>query len=82
MEPLGDVDGDVVDAVLHGTLAQRGEELHHMATVGVGDFVGLHFQLPAAFQVDEEVRAGVKLQVHLVSEVIGMEDYDFVLVVA
>ncbi len=55
VEPLGDVDGDVVDAVLHGALAEGGEEVGHLAAVFGGDFVGLQFQLVAGLEVDEEV---------------------------
>lgn len=81
MESPGDVDGHVVDMVLHGTLAQCVEELRHLAAVGIGHLFGLQLQLTATFEVDEEVRARVIVEVDLVGEVVGMEDNDFVLVV-
>lgn len=82
METLCDVDGYVVDTVLHGALAQGSEHFRHLTTVGVGDFCGLEFELAAAFEVDEEVRASVVIEVHLVGKVVGVENDDFVLVVA
>ena len=81
MESLGDVDGHVVDMVLHGTLAQCVEELRHLTAVGVGDLVGLELKLAVGLEVDEEVRTGVVVEVDLVGHVIGMENDDFVLVV-
>ena len=41
MEALGDVDGDVVDAVLHGAASEVGEGLRHLVPVGFGHLVGL-----------------------------------------
>ena len=82
MESLGDVDRDVVDAILHGALAKGGKHFRHLAAVGVGDLVGLELKLAVGLEVDEEVRTGVVVEVHLVSHVIGMENDDFVLVMA
>ena len=53
VEALGDVHRDIVDAILHRTLAERREELLHLAAVGIGNFVGLQAQLAPAFEVDE-----------------------------
>ena len=81
METLGDVDGDIVDAVLHGALAQGGKEVGHLSAVVVGDLLGLNFQLAAALEVDELIRAGVVGEVEFVCAVEGVEEDDFVLVV-
>ena len=53
VEALGDVDGDVVDAVLQGALLQVGLLAQHLAAVGFGDFGGLQTQLAAGLEVDE-----------------------------
>lgn len=47
VEALGDIDGDIVDVILHGSLAQGGELLGHLTTIFSGHFVGLESQLMA-----------------------------------
>ena len=81
MESLSYVDRDVVNPVLHGAPAQGGEHFGHVAPVGLGDFVGLEFELAATFEVDEEMRAGVVVEVDFVGKVVGVEDDDFMFVV-
>ena len=80
MESLGDVDGDIVDAILHGALAEGGEHLRHLTAVVGGDLLGLQPQFLSTLEVDEEVRPGIIVEVHLVGHIIGMEDNDLVLV--
>ena len=80
MEALGDIDGDIVDVILHGALTEGVERLRHLTPVVGSDLLGLQFQLPAVLEVDEEVRTGIIIQVYLESPVIGMENDDFVFV--
>ena len=82
VESPGYVDRDIFYPVLHGTLAQGGEGFGHLTPVGFGHLTGLEFELLPAFEVDEEVRAGVIVEVDLMGEVVGVEDDDFVFVVA
>jgi len=82
VETLGDVDGDVVDAILHGSLFEGREEVGHLSTVGIGKVGGLQADLALGFEVDEEVGTGVEVEVDLVGEVVGVEKDDLVLVVA
>ena len=82
VEVLGDVEGDVVDAILHGALAETVEEVGHLAAVGVGEVGGLQADLALGFEVDEKMGAGVEVEVDLVGEVVGVEEDDLVLVVA
>jgi hypothetical protein len=80
MEALSDIDGDVVDAVLHGALTKGGKHLRHLATVVGGHLFRLQPQLLTALEIDEEMGTGVIVEVHLVGHVIGVKDNDFVLV--
>lgn len=81
VETLSDVDGDVFNVVLDSCLSEGGEEIRHLAPIGVGDFVGLEFELAAALEVDEEVRPRIVIEVHLMGKVVGVEDDDFMFVV-
>lgn len=82
VEALGDVDGDIVDAILHGTLAEGVEEGGHLLAVGVGNLIGLEADLAAVFEVDEEGGSCIEVEVDFVGEVVGVEEDDLVLVVA
>lgn len=82
MESQDYVDGDIVDSVLHGSLAEGGEHVRHLAAVFSGDLVGLELELTTGFEVDEEMGPRVVVEVDLMDEVIGMEDDDLMLVVA
>ena len=82
VEALGDVEGDVVDAILHGALAETVEEVGHLAAVGVGEVAGLEPDLALCLKVDEKMGAGVEVEIDFVGEVVGVEEDDLVLVVA
>ena len=82
MESLCNINGHVVDAILHGMLAERRKQFFHLPAVGIGDLMGLQLHLTAALQIDEEVGASVVVEVDFMGEVIGMEDDNFVFVVA
>jgi hypothetical protein len=82
VEALSDIDGDVVDTILHGSLTECGEQCRHLAAVIGSDLFWLQPQLLAALEVDKEMGTGIKIEVHFVSHVIGMENDDFVLVMA
>ena len=73
MEPLSDVDGDIVDAVLHGTVGEVGKKGLHLAAVGVSHLGGLQTQLTAALEVDEAVGPGIVVKFNLVGAVECME---------
>lgn len=73
MESLDYVDGDVVDAVLHGAVLEFGLLLFHLAAVGVGYFRWLEAELAAGFEVDELMGSGVVVELQLMGAVEGVE---------
>ena len=75
------VDRDVVDAILHGALAEGGEHFGHLVTVLGGYFFRLQAQLLARLEVDEKMGLGTVVKINLVGHVVGMENDNFVLVV-
>lgn len=82
MEAESDVYGLVVDVVLKGTMLQGVEGLVHLPAVGFGDFGGVESQLLATLEVDEQVWTGGVVEFQFVALVIGVEEDDFVFVVA
>ena len=82
MESLCDIDRNIIDTILHGALAQGGEHLRHLLTVGIGHLVGLQLELLAALKVDKEMGACIVVEIHLVGKVVSVEDNDLVFVVA
>ncbi len=82
MEPLCNIDRDIVYTVLHGALAQSGKHLGHLSAVAVGHLFGLKPQFTSALQVDKQMWTGIVVQINLMSVVISMEDDDLMLVVA
>lgn len=81
MESLGCVDGDVVDAVLHGEVLQVGLLTFHFPTVGVSDFGGVELEGAPRFEVDETMGAVVECELQFVLAVEGVEEDYFVAVV-
>lgn len=81
MESLGCVDGDVVDAVLHGEVLQVGLLTFHFPTVGVSDFGGVELEGAPRFEVDETMGAVVECELQFALAVEGVEEDYFVAVV-
>ena len=82
VEALGDVDGDVVDAVLHGALLEVGLLTEHVVAVGLRYLRWLQAECAAALEVHEACGPRAVVELQLVCAVEGVEEYDFVLVVA
>ena len=82
VESLLDVDGDIVDAILHGATSEIVEEVGHLPAVFVGEVGGLETELAMGFEVDEKVGTGFEVEIDFVGEVVGVEEDDLVLVVA
>lgn len=81
MESLSCVDGDVVDAVLHGEVLQAGLLTFHFTTVGIGDFSGIKLDCAPRFEVDETMGAVVECELQFALAVEGVEEDYFVAVV-
>ena len=81
MESLSCVDGDVVDAVLHGEVLQAGLLTFHFTTVGIGDFGGVELEGAPRFEVDETMGAVVECELQFALAVEGVEEDYFVAVV-
>lgn len=82
VETLGDVDGDVVDVVLLGVALQFGLLADHKLAVRLRHLGGLKALRAAALKVNEAQRPRAVVELQLAGAVEGVEDDDFVLVVA
>jgi len=82
VESLLDVDGDVINAVLQGVLLEVGLLLFHLLTVGGGNLGWVELESITGLEVYEAVGACVVEELEFVGTMEGVEEYDFVFVVA
>jgi len=82
IESKVDVDGDVVDMVLHSVTAHLLGLTLHCGTVLGSYLVGECFDALAGFEVDEPIRFVAKVEVKLLVAVEGVEKEHFVFAMA
>ena len=66
MEPLCHVDRHVVDTVLQGVALQLGLQGMHLATISIGNLIGLQVHLASGLEIDEPIGACIVTELQFV----------------
>ena len=80
VKTLSNVNWDIVDTILHGTMLQFVKLLFHLTTVGIRYLGGLQTHLAATLQVDKTVRSGIVGKIHLSLTVVSVKKYYLMMV--